>query len=151
RLRLAEVSTLALPSFVTRLGFRIHGIEAGERRPLVHLVHDPAFHALLLGALLEDRVELGGRDQYGTIRVDYDHVAGKDRDTAASNRLLPRNEREARDGRRGGTAPAPYGKASSQHARDVAHHAIRHETGNALLDHARAENVAEDAGVRLAH
>ena len=47
-------------------------------------------------------------------------------------------------------ALAPDRQAGAKDARDIAHHAVGHRRRDAALGHARAQDVAEDAGVRHA-
>src|SRR5450432_363705 len=78
----------------SRLGFlvaglvlRVGGIEAGQRRALLHLAHDPALEALLLRRPRHDVVDERRRNEDRAVVVDHDPIAGEDRDAAAADGL----------------------------------------------------------------
>ena len=75
-------------------------IEAGELLALLHLLHQPAFHELVLGALVRHEVGERGRDHHRAIVVGDDDVIGKDGAAAAADRLVPADESELVDGGR---------------------------------------------------
>src|SRR5262249_43069547 len=112
-----------LPPRVARLGFVVHGIEAGKLRPALDLEDNKALHALVLGALLSDEGEKVLRDHHGSVVVADDDVAGKDRAATAADRLLPSDEGEAIDVGRGSSPGAPDRQLGGKHALLVAHDA----------------------------
>jgi hypothetical protein len=91
------------------------------------------------------------RDQHRTVLIGDDDVVRKHRNPAAADRLAPADEGQPGDRGRRREAVAPDRKVGAEHALDVAHHAVGDQRGNPALDHARAENVAEDAGIGDTH
>src|SRR3546814_8168275 len=83
--------------------------------------------------------------------LPYTALVRSDGDAATAERLLPVNEGEPSDAGLGGDTVAEHRQAGTEHAGDVAHHAVGHQRGDILLLHAGAEDVAEDAGVFHAH
>src|ERR1700722_3231932 len=149
--RCAGSPRLFLCGRITGLGFGIHRIQPRQYGAVVDLLHDPALHSLLLGAFGQDVVEVRLRDQYGAILVGDDNVVRKYRNAAASDRFAPADECQPCDRGRRREAVAPYGKPGAEHALDIAHDAIGHQRGYPALDHACAQNVAENAGIGDAH
>ena len=94
---------------------------------------------------------MGLGDQHGPVVIGDDNVIGIDRHAAAADRLLPVDEGQAGDGGRCGDARAPDRKPRFHHTRNVAHHAIRDQRRDAASRHARAQDIAENTGVRDAH
>src|SRR5690606_31339435 len=134
-----------------RSGLRVHRIEARERHAFLDLADDPGLGLLLLDGRGDDLLDERLRDHDGTVVVRDDDVVRKDGDAAATDRLVPAAEGETGDGGRRGGALAPDVEAGREHAGDVAHHAVGDEPGDTALLHARAENVAEDAGIGRSH
>jgi hypothetical protein len=97
------------------------------------------------GASAKYRIEQFRWDQHRAVFVHDDDVVRVNGDAAAGDRLLPADKSKACNGRWRSDAVAPDIEAGAQHAFRIPYHAIRHQPGNALLDHARAEDVAEDA------
>ena len=92
--------------------------------------------------LAQHMVEKRLRDQHRAIAVDNNDVIGHHGDTAATDRLLPADEGQARHRRRRRTACRPDRQPSSLHADQVAHDAVGHQRRDPSLDHARAQDVA---------
>src|ERR1700740_1762042 len=111
-----DAGWLFLRSRVTRLGLRIHGIEAGQHRAVVHLIDDPGFHPFLLGPLRENVVEEGLRDQHRAIPVGDHDVIREYRNATTADRLVPADESQSRDRWRRRITVAPDRETGAQHA-----------------------------------
>src|SRR6185437_336515 len=81
-----------LPLLITLLVLFVRRIEAGKFRAFFHFLHQPAFQALVLGALLRDEIHERGRDHHRTIVVGDDGVVRENRAAAAADRLVPADE-----------------------------------------------------------
>src|SRR5262249_898799 len=115
------------------------------------LAEDPTFIELVFGALVRDEVNEVLWNDHRTIIVDDDDVAGKYRAAATTDRLLPADKRQTIDGCRSGDAGPPDWKRARQNTGTVTHDAVGDECRDIALFHARAQNVAKDAGAWHAH
>src|SRR5437667_1163053 len=102
-------------------------IEAGQICALLDLAHDPRFESFLLRTLLGDLLHERGRDHHSAVGIGDDDIAGKHRNPAAADRLLPSDEGEPDDRGGRGNARAPDRQAGAEHAGGVAHHAVGHQ------------------------
>src|SRR5690349_12175783 len=93
-----------LPRFVARLRLIIRGIETRQRHAAIDLRHDPAFETFLFDGDRRHFVDHRGRNDDGAILIGDDDIVREDRNAAATNWLLPVDERKTRDRWRRGNA-----------------------------------------------
>src|ERR1700674_4172930 len=135
-----------LPRLVALLVFFVRWIKTGELGALLYFLHQPAFHELVLGALSGDEIGQVLRDHYRAVVVGDDDVVRKDRTAAAADRLVPADKRQLVHRSRARHAGPPHRQAGTDDAVLVAHHAVGDQRADAALDHAHAQDVAENAG-----
>ena len=92
---------------------------------------------------------LGDHDR--TVLIGNDDIVREDGYAATTDRFAPTDEGQPGNRRRSRKTVAPDRQTGSEHAFEIAHHAVGHQRRHAALDHACAQNIPKNAGVSDAH